>query len=122
MPATPEQPQPAQPAPEPTSPDQKEENQPQPKRQKHEDPPTQTHLDAIRAATEDIQVAIDAIFNAEGAPDLDDIADVVAANKKIQLHLDAINPPLMPRPEHKYAAQLFEEASNRKGQQKPAPF
>ena len=98
-----------------------EREKPSPKRQKHEDPPTQTHLDAIRAATEDIQVAIDAIFNAEGAPDLDDIATVVAANKNIVLLLDAINPPHTPRVQHKYAAELFEEASNRKGQQKPAP-
>jgi hypothetical protein len=125
MPATPAQT--AQPAPEPATEDQEVQDQkqdekaPSPKRQKHEDPPTQTHLDAIRAATEDIQVAIDAIFNAEGAPDLDDIADVVAANKKIVLLLDAINPPHTPRVQHKYAAELFEEASNRKGQQKPAP-
>jgi hypothetical protein len=57
----------------------------------------QTQLDAIRAYTEDIQVAIDAIFNAEGAPDLDDIAAVVAANKNIVLLLDGINPPHTPR-------------------------
>ena len=78
-------------------------------------------LDAMRAATEDIQVAIDAIFNAEGAPDLDDIAAVVAANKNIQLLIDVINPPHSPRVEHKYAAELFDEATKRKGQQKPAP-
>ena len=146
MPATPEQPQPAQPAPEPTTQDlkelffgfiasvsvpsattqdQKEEDQeperPSPKRQKHSDPPTQTQLDAIRAATEDIQVAIDAIFNAEGAPDLDDIAAVVAANKNIVLLLDAISPPHSPQPQHKYAQELFDEAAKRQGQQKPAP-
>jgi hypothetical protein len=98
-----------------------ESEKPSPKRQKHEDPPTQTQLDAIRAYTEDIQVAIDAIFNAEGAPDLDDIATVVAANKNIVLLLDAINPPHTPRVQHKYAAELFDEATKRKGQQKPAP-
>jgi hypothetical protein len=81
----------------------------------------QTQLDVIRAATDDIQVAIDAIFNAEGAPDLDDIAAVVAVNKNIQLLIDVINPPHSPRVEHKYAAELFDEATKRKGQQKPAP-
>jgi hypothetical protein len=142
MPATPEQP--AQSAPEPTTQDKPHveafvsflraelktttapsAEEPSPKRQKHEDPAhkpcTQTQLDAIRAATEDIQVAIDAIFNAEGAPDLDDIAAVVAANKNIQLLIDVINPPHSPRVEHKYAAELFDEATKRKGQQKPAP-
>jgi hypothetical protein len=79
------------------------------------------HLDAIREATDDIQVAIDDIFNAEGAPDLDDIAAVVAANKNIVLLLDVINPPHTPRVQHKYAAELFDEATKRKGQQKPAP-
>jgi hypothetical protein len=127
MPATPAQPEPA---PEPTT-----QDQPSPKRQKHEDPQAQTHLeeperpspsiqtqlDAIRAYTEDIQVAIDAIFNAEGAPDLDDIAAVVAANKNIVLLLDAIDPPHTPRVQHKYAAELFDEATKRKGQQKSAP-
>ena len=48
------------------------------------------HLDVIRAASEDIQVGIDAIFNVETIPDLDDIEDVRAANKKIQLALDVI--------------------------------
>jgi hypothetical protein len=116
MPATPEQP--AQPAPS------QDQDQPSPKRQKHGAPlsaETQTHLDAIRAYTEDIQVAIDAIFNAEGAPDLDDIAAVVAANKNIVLLLDAISPPAIPQPQHKYAQELFDEAAKRKGQQKPAP-
>ena len=123
MPATPEQ------SPEPEQPEQPEQPAPtptrQPKRQKNEDPQhkpsTQTQLDAIRAATEDIQVAIDAIFNAEGAPDLDDIAAVVAANKNIVLLLDAIDPPHTPCVQHKYAAELFDEATKRKGQQKPAP-
>jgi hypothetical protein len=117
MPATPEQPQPAP---------SQDHDQPSPKRQKHGAPLSaesiQTHLDAIRVASDDILVAIDAIFNAEGAPDLEDIAAVVGANKNIQLHLDTINPSHTPRVEHKYAAELFDEATKRKGQQKPAPF
>ncbi len=72
---------PATPTPAPTAPT-KDQDQHSPKRQKHEAAPSaesiQTHLDVIRVATDDIQVAIDAIFNAETAPDLDDIADVVA--------------------------------------------
>ena len=46
--------------------------------------------DAIRAATEDIQEGIDAIFNVETIPNLEDIEDVRVANKKIQLALDAL--------------------------------
>jgi hypothetical protein len=131
MPATPEQPtQPAQPAPTPApTEDQQDEEkpeQPSPKRQKHAAAPNaediQTHLDAIRVASDDILVAIDAIWNAETTPDLADIEAVVAANKNIQLHLDAINPPLVPRVQHKYAAQLFDEAMTAaKRKQHPPP-